>query len=388
MTIAFRLLTIALLMATSCSNFGQAVLEGRIRNHEKWSNIMYISVLNDFEGSFKLLDTIRLRDDGSFRWQGRVQDSAILYRILIPPKGGNSNSIVEGFADNYMYLVLSDGMYYRIKANADSLYYSSAMKGNPFVEEIATLKELKRPFYNLALNTFPQRKKYPDSIAVINKRLMESWKKEIDIYRNKLKTRLMDQQNAALTILNLYYYYQSNFGKYDSAFYQQALVKEGIDDFIIGKKLKERVKNDSYSRKGMVIPTITMKDIFGNQYSTNDWKEDGLYLVDLWASWCLPCRRANHTYLKDIHLALKDKGLNIVSISVDKDEREWREAVRGDRTKWPQLLDPQDLGVAAHFQIFAFPTYFIVNNKREILFEGNNELELKEFLQNHYKTKL
>lgn len=389
MTNTLRLLTIALLMAMSCeTNFGQVFLEGRIRNHRKWSDKIFIGVLNDFGSNFKVVDTIGIREDGSFAWRGRIPDSTVIYRLLIPPKNGNANSIVEGFADNYVYLVLYGGMHYYIEADADSLYYSSYITGNAYGEELGKLRDLKKPFYNLAVNSFPQRKKYPDSLAVINKRLMEGWKKEIDIYRSKLRHQLIYEQDAALTLLELYYHYQANFGRYDSVFYRQVMVKDGMENFKIARTLRQQFKNEGYGRKGMVIPNITMKDIYGDVHSTSDMKKDGMYLVNMWASWCRPCRLAHQTYLMDIYRALSDKGLRIISISVDRNEKDWRNAVRTDRTKWSQWLDPQNLGLAAHFQIFAFPTYFIVNSNREIIFEGNNELELKEFLKDYYKVEL
>ncbi|GLB49119.1 TlpA disulfide reductase family protein [Neptunitalea lumnitzerae] len=63
-------------------------------------------------------------------------------------------------------------------------------------------------------------------------------------------------------------------------------------------------------------------------------------LVDFWASYCVPCRKANPKYV-----ALKERVQNpnfdIVSISIDEDTKLWKEAIKKDKLTWTNLLDSQ-----------------------------------------------
>ncbi len=62
-----------------------------------------------------------------------------------------------------------------------------------------------------------------------------------------------------------------------------------------------------------------------------------LNMIVLWASWCGPCR-AEIPGLKEIYAKFQDKGLNVVSISVDDDKSSWLKAVQVEDMKWTQLV--------------------------------------------------
>ena len=42
-------------------------------------------------------------------------------------------------------------------------------------------------------------------------------------------------------------------------------------------------------------------------------------IIDFWASWCRPCRIENPNLVK-LYLENKDRGLNIVGVSLDKEK--------------------------------------------------------------------
>ena len=74
--------------------------------------------------------------------------------------------------------------------------------------------------------------------------------------------------------------------------------------------------------------------------SLSDFCGKGSYvLIDIWASWNGPSRRT----MPDIAMTLdrfKDKGLTIVSVSVDTDKDAWLKAVDELKMSWVNLIDP------------------------------------------------
>jgi thiol-disulfide isomerase/thioredoxin len=61
-------------------------------------------------------------------------------------------------------------------------------------------------------------------------------------------------------------------------------------------------------------------------------------LVDFWASWCGPCRVENPRLVK-LYNQYKDKGFDILGVSLDGNSEAWQKAVKADRLTWTQVSD-------------------------------------------------
>ena len=77
----------------------------------------------------------------------------------------------------------------------------------------------------------------------------------------------------------------------------------------------------------------------GNEIALSDYAGKGNYvLIDFWASWCRPCRIANPSMVT-LYNKYKDKGFEIVGVSLDRDKTEWVKAIEADALTWPQMSD-------------------------------------------------
>ena len=91
-------------------------------------------------------------------------------------------------------------------------------------------------------------------------------------------------------------------------------------------------------------------------------------LLDFWASWCGPCREANPGLRLD-YLRYKNSGFEIYGVSLDRDGRDWRHAIRSDSLSWTNVSELKgDKNTAALiYGVSAIPDNFLIDSTGKII---------------------
>lgn len=97
-------------------------------------------------------------------------------------------------------------------------------------------------------------------------------------------------------------------------------------------------------------------------------------IIDFWASWCRPCR-AEIPNLKAIYDKYKDKGFDIVSISIDDDDAAWKKALDQEKLSWPNFRDADD-AIAKLYKVSAVPTMYVVDGDHKLMVSNLHGEEL------------
>ena len=88
---------------------------------------------------------------------------------------------------------------------------------------------------------------------------------------------------------------------------------------------------------GYAAINFTLPDLNGKEVSLSSYK--GKYvLVDFWASWCGPCRGENPAVVA-AYQKYKDKGFDILGVSLDSNKDKWKQAVEKDNLTWTHVSD-------------------------------------------------
>ena len=133
----------------------------------------------------------------------------------------------------------------------------------------------------------------------------------------------------------------------------------------ITKEFSKKEKVLLNAQTGMPAPGFTLKSNLGKKYSLEDFKGKVVYL-DLWASWCAPCR-AETPRLKALYEKYKnDDRIAFISISTDISIADWKKALEHDKPDWIQLFDKDGI-VHDGYDATSIPQFVIIDKQGKIV---------------------
>lgn len=120
---------------------------------------------------------------------------------------------------------------------------------------------------------------------------------------------------------------------------------------------------------GMPAPDFTSENINGKKVSLSDLKGN-VVLIDVWATWCGPCR-GEIPHLKKLEKAFAGEKVEFVSVSVDepKDKAKWAKMVKDEHLSGVQLFGGEGWKskIAMDFKINAIPRFILIDKQGNVV---------------------
>ena len=179
--------------------------------------------------------------------------------------------------------------------------------------------------------------------------LNQSAKNEFGGNNEALCYELMDIVNKRVTNPKLrnvmvriigqdYYIYGDGTGNYEE-FTKRFKEFAGQDAPIVDgmyKQFLEVKKSKEKTAAGTTAPDITLDTPDGKQVQLKDICKGKFTYIDVWATWCGPCKREIPHMAKLVeHFKGNDKVL-LISISVDENVEAWKKMIADDKPEWAQ----------------------------------------------------
>ena len=116
---------------------------------------------------------------------------------------------------------------------------------------------------------------------------------------------------------------------------------------------------------GRPSPDFTATDRTGRSYTLSDLQGKYLY-IDLWASWCGPCKR-ELPHLKRLAERFEGKEILFLGLSVDKDREAWEKALDEEQLPGLQLWLEPSSSFAADYGVESIPRFILLDKEGHIV---------------------
>ena len=103
------------------------------------------------------------------------------------------------------------------------------------------------------------------------------------------------------------------------------------------------IKSYSAVKVGGSFIDFTAPDFSGNPVRLSEQIKGKVALIELWASWCGPCRRSARSMIP-VYEAYKDKGFTVVGIARERELSAGINAAKRDKYPWLNLIELEDAG--------------------------------------------
>ena len=126
------------------------------------------------------------------------------------------------------------------------------------------------------------------------------------------------------------------------------------------------------NRVGQLAPEFTLAELNGGEVALSDFRKR-VVVLDFWATWCSPCR-ASMPGLEALRARYQDKGLVVVSVSLDRSGEDARRYLERNGYEefiglWESLAAAKQ--VAGLYGVFGIPRTFVIDRDGIIRYSGH-----------------
>lgn len=274
---------------------------------------------------------------------------------------------IDGVNGNVLYFPENTNLEATVyKDSIQKSFVSGSQQNDSYKEfnkNILAFNQLK----TINMEAFKQARKEQDNVLAANLR-QEGNKISNDEISYKMQY-IRENSNSLFAVLLL----TEMVARKQASAAEAATVVENLSPKVTANsstdQLKEMIKNLKKADIGSEAPGFTAPQPNGENLALNDVL--GKYtIIDFWASWCKPCRMENPNVVR-VYNEYHDKGLNIISVSLDKagQKDRWLKAIEADQMDWYHVSNLQGWGdpIAKTYSVRSIPATFLLDENGKII---------------------
>ncbi len=390
-TILIKKITfLTLLISTFIACETPAYISGKLEGVEKAGEKVYLiqpETLKSVAASYvgKIIDSALVDADGNFTFYNSPKTKeAILLEIALQQPGKLSNYLQTDTisTSNFMPIIWEVGETIQITAKVAEFQKSFSIE-NPSAANKALLN--LRDINQKAYNTYIEGK---------------NWQVEIG-------DQLLDKEHAILNYQKELMQFADTTPHLIPALVAMRWVSpenyyERVPEFLVRQceKWQKAQPNHPWVQQlceqsnpanlpilvGSVFPNLKLSLITKDTISINDQLGEKLTIIDVWASWCAPCRIENREILVPIWNEFHNEGIQIIAYGLESDASAWKAAIERDRANgWLQASDllGDDTPFLKQIRLQTIPANFILDEKGVVIAKNIHGKDLIDWVQNY-----
>ncbi len=382
-----------MLFAMSCQSQKQGkeadhfILKGKLENADQV--VLLLQELTTRE--LATLDSFCTDATGMFVYRGKTEEAGFF--------------ILRIDDSNYITLLIEPGEELFITGDANNLAYSYAVDGS---EGSSLLAAYYREIHdnNQRLDSLREMyiaKRHTEEFAEIRDELKASFRALFKDQQQYVQNFIKKNPRSLASIIALYQYFGNRLlmSEEEDFFYFESLSGSLSEIYPTNKHVMDLNRRVSQQKRialrrnmledeiaiGNKAPEIVLPDLEGNIIALSSLR--GHYvLIDFWASWCNPCRKAN-LELKSIYDQFNEYGFEIFGISLDRAFEQWKQGIEEDGITWTQVSDLRlwNSPVVSLYGVERIPLAILIDPKGKIINKNISTEELEEFLAEKFGSK-
>lgn len=356
--VLFLILVISL-SACSSRKGNEFVISGKIDG--KFEGNVYLQKNTD--GKFQILDTAKV-ENGKFKFQGIIESPDIYY---------------IGIDESRFVSFFNEPSDIKITFNIDSLS-KPEVKGSTSDSEFRKYLKSMDEYQSGQISFYTQYNEAARQGDSVKMKELDMKMEDLDkTHKENLLSFAKENPSSFVSP------YIAMRHSYELELSELKEIMAGLDSKVkespFSKRLAERITTLENVEVGKVAPDFTMNDPDGNPVTLSSLRGKVL-LVDFWASWCGPCRRENPNVVKAYN-QFKDKGFDILGVSLDKDKASWKSAIEEDKLTWTHVSDLQywNNAVSNLYGVMAIPSNVLIDKDGVIIGRNLTGEELTKKLE-------
>ncbi len=116
---------------------------------------------------------------------------------------------------------------------------------------------------------------------------------------------------------------------------------------------------EKHVQAGDTAPRFSVTADNGRTYSRSDFGGKVLVL-NFWATWCPPCLQEMPS-LEAMHRQFKDQGVVVLAVSVDKNEKAYKDFLSRNSVTFTTARDPK-ASISTDYGTFKYPETYIIDS--------------------------